>query len=82
METLSHTIEQAYEHRQKPTSLHSKKITDTVQETIDLLNNGSIRVAEKINDQWHSFAWIKKAIFAVFQNISLSSTTKCASLLR
>ncbi len=38
----------------------------TVDRVIELLDEGEIRVAEKINDQWQTHEWVKKAILLSF----------------
>ncbi|CAD83340.1 2,3,4,5-tetrahydropyridine-2-carboxylate N-succinyltransferase [Candidatus Blochmanniella floridana] len=41
-------------------------LRNTVQEVIDNLNNGILRVSEKINNKWITHQWIKKAIILFF----------------
>lgn len=63
-----HIIEAAFENRAQlspetaPTSLK-----ETVQQVIELLDQGKLRVAEKINGQWHTHQWIKKAVLLYFR---------------
>lgn len=61
-------IESAFENR------HSLTPTDVdptlkiaVQEIIQALDHGRIRVCEKVNDQWRVNEWIKKAILLYFR---------------
>ena len=80
METLQNTIENAFDHRE---AFSPKKTPDAIRtainETIHLLNSGKIRVAEKINHEWITHQWIKKAVLLFFKirepdmfNISIS----------
>lgn len=46
-------------------ALHSNKAL--VEEIIQLLDCGKLRVAEKINNVWVTHAWIKSAILAYFK---------------
>lgn len=67
MSNLAPIIEHAFDHRDQLASLDTKEINLAVQETICLLDQGKIRVAEKINDQWVVNEWIKKAILLLFK---------------
>ncbi|PIZ03767.1 MAG: 2,3,4,5-tetrahydropyridine-2,6-dicarboxylate N-succinyltransferase [Gammaproteobacteria bacterium CG_4_10_14_0_8_um_filter_38_16] len=68
METLQNTIENAFDHRE---AFSPKKTPDAIRtainETIHLLNSGKIRVAEKINHEWITHQWIKKAVLLFFK---------------
>ncbi len=61
-------IEHYFEERQtiSPTSA-PKELIHAVNEVIDGLDNGRLRVAEKINQEWHVHQWIKKAILLLFR---------------
>ncbi|GAB6072508.1 2,3,4,5-tetrahydropyridine-2,6-dicarboxylate N-succinyltransferase [Venenivibrio stagnispumantis] len=63
MEELKQLIIEAWNNRDL---LKEKKYKDAVRETIDLLDNGKIRVAEKINGEWIVNEWIKQAILLYF----------------
>ena len=45
----------------------SKKIINTIDKTIDLIDKGKIRVAEKTKNKWKVNEWIKKAILLSFR---------------
>ena len=45
----------------------SKKIVRVINETIELLDKGKIRVAEKEKNQWIVNQWIKKSILLSFR---------------
>lgn len=42
-------------------------IKNAIQETLELLNTGQIRVAEKVNQQWKTNEWVKKAVLLYFR---------------
>ena len=43
-----------------------KEYSDAVLKTIDLLDKGAIRIAEKVNNDWVVNDWIKKAVILYF----------------
>jgi len=45
----------------------SEDLKQAIEETISLLDQGKIRVAEKIDNQWQVNQWIKKAILLYFR---------------
>ena len=45
----------------------ANNIIKAIESTIDDIDNGSIRVAEKINEEWITNQWIKKAILLYFR---------------
>lgn len=49
-----------------PTTI-GQETKDAVKLTIQKLNQGEIRVAEKIDNEWHTHQWIKKAILLYFR---------------
>ncbi|HLA74684.1 MAG TPA: 2,3,4,5-tetrahydropyridine-2,6-dicarboxylate N-succinyltransferase [Gammaproteobacteria bacterium] len=68
MSNLQETIEQAFEQRAEinPQNV-DKKIKDAVNEAINLLDTGSLRVAEKKAGQWVVNQWLKKAVLLSFR---------------
>ncbi len=66
LEKIEKTINEAFEKKDKIDS-SDKTLNDLVRETIDLLDNGKIRVAEKKGDKWQVNQWIKKAILLSFR---------------
>ena len=60
-------INEAWNNKSKVSSKSDKKIINAIGKTIDLLDSGKIRVAEKKNNQWHVNQWIKKAILLSFR---------------
>jgi 2,3,4,5-tetrahydropyridine-2-carboxylate N-succinyltransferase len=60
-------IKKAFESIDNISSNSSSDIIDAVESTISDIDNGSIRVAEKINKEWIINQWIKKAILLYFR---------------
>lgn len=75
MDALKNIISEAYENISQYSPQNTPKaISEAVTETINLLDSGKIRVAEKINNQWVVSQWIKQAIL-------LSFKIKCSTLV-
>ena len=68
-------INEAWNHKSNINSKSDKKIVNAVNKIIDLLDNGKIRVAEKIGNEWSVHQWIKKAILLSFR-INKMKTSK------
>ena len=64
---LEKIINNAFEDKQNISDASDKKILDAINETIDLTDKGSIRVAEKKNGKWFVNQWVKKAILLSFR---------------
>ena len=63
MNPRQHIITNAYSERDTISPLTaSTELMDALQTTLDDLNRGSLRVAEKINGQWVTHSWLKHAI--------------------
>ncbi len=68
MQTIIDTIEQAFTDRAKLNTQNvPQDINHAILETIDQLNQGKIRVAEKQNNEWVVNEWIKKAVLLFFK---------------
>ena len=70
MDQLKSIIENAFEIRAEINPKNaSKEIKDTVDEVLNGLNNGSLRVATRIKDSqdWETHQWIKKAVLLSFR---------------
>jgi 2,3,4,5-tetrahydropyridine-2-carboxylate N-succinyltransferase len=70
MEQLKTIIENAFELRAEINPKNApKEIKDTVDEVLNGLNNGSLRVATRIKDsqEWETHQWIKKAVLLSFR---------------
>ena len=61
------TINEAFEIKEKVSPKTDKKILKAIKETIELLDQGKIRVAEKKVGGWQVNQWIKKAILLSFK---------------
>ena len=60
-------IDQAFEIKEKIDANSDKSIIDAIKETIELTDQGKIRVAEKKNGTWKVNQWVKKAILLSFK---------------
>lgn len=68
MSDLQHIIEHAYENRNLLTSkTASQDVTEAVHSVIDGLDRGTFRIAEKIDGQWVTHQWLKKAVLLSFR---------------
>ncbi|MBE9510130.1 MAG: 2,3,4,5-tetrahydropyridine-2,6-dicarboxylate N-succinyltransferase [Bacteroidetes bacterium] len=63
MEDYKKTIEQAWENKK---SLKDKNVQACIREVIDLLDQGKIRVASPVNNEWVVNEWVKKAVILYF----------------
>jgi 2,3,4,5-tetrahydropyridine-2-carboxylate N-succinyltransferase len=68
MQQLQTIIESAWERRGSlsPASADAN-IKEAVRETVDLLDRGRLRVAEKVNGTWSTHQWLKKAVLLSFR---------------
>ncbi len=64
---LEKIINEAWNNKEQVNSKSSKKLLNAISKTIELLDSGKIRVAEKKNDGWVVNQWIKKAILLSFR---------------
>jgi 2,3,4,5-tetrahydropyridine-2-carboxylate N-succinyltransferase len=68
MSQLEKIINDAFEQRAEITpATVSTEIRDAVEETINLLDSGTLRVAEKVNGDWVVNQWLKKAVLLSFR---------------
>lgn len=63
MNQLQNIIEQAFDLKSEITS----EIRDAIKETLNLLDEGKLRVAEKQDDKWIVNQWAKKAVLLSFR---------------
>ena len=63
MTNLQQTIEQAWENR---ALLQEETTTKAIREVIDLLDSGTLRVAEPTENGWQVNEWVKKAVVMYF----------------
>jgi 2,3,4,5-tetrahydropyridine-2,6-dicarboxylate N-succinyltransferase len=68
MTELENTINNAFEQRADITPANaSAEIRNAVTEALNLLDTGKARVAEKINGDWVTHQWLKKAVLLSFR---------------
>ena len=70
MTSLQKIIEEAFENRVEITPNNvDKKVKDAIEEVLDGLNNGKLRVASRIDDSqdWETHQWLKKAVLLSFR---------------
>ena len=60
-------IDTAFENKEKIDANSDKSIIDAIKETIELTDQGKIRVAEKKDGAWIVNQWVKKAILLSFK---------------
>ena len=63
MNSLQEIIENAWENR---AHLKEEKTINAIREVIDLLDNGTLRVAEPKDGDWQVNEWVKKAVVLYF----------------
>ena len=63
MNDLQTIIEQAWDNREL---LKENTTTDAIRKVVDLLDAGTLRVAEPIGDKWQVNEWVKKAVVMYF----------------
>lgn len=65
---LQSIIEQAFEQRSELNGqTASAALIDAVNQTINKLDTGELRVAEKVNNEWTVNQWVKKAVLLSFK---------------
>ncbi len=68
MKQLQTIINEAFERRAEITARNAEaNLKKAVKQTLELLDKGELRVAEKINRQWVTHQWLKKAVLLSFR---------------
>jgi len=67
MSNIEKIINDAWENKEKISNNSDKSILDAINQTIQNLDQGKVRVAEKINNNWVTHQHIKKAIMLSFR---------------
>ncbi|WMQ74956.1 MAG: 2,3,4,5-tetrahydropyridine-2,6-dicarboxylate N-succinyltransferase [Sodalis sp.] len=68
MQSLQQILEAAFEQRAAITPANVDDITrDAINQIIASLDSGALRVAEKINGEWVTHQWLKKAVLLSFR---------------
>ena len=65
--SFENIINEAWNNKGQVNSKSSRKLLNAISKTIDLLDTGEIRVAEKKNNEWTVNQWIKKTILLSFR---------------
>jgi 2,3,4,5-tetrahydropyridine-2,6-dicarboxylate N-succinyltransferase len=77
MDKIQTLIETAFENRANLTPKTAPTaLKDAVKEAIELLDQGKLRIAEKINGTWLTHQWLKKSVllyFRLFDNEAMKS---------
>src|SRR5690606_20427435 len=66
-EALEKAIEAAWEKRADITPATQGEAREAVEEALNRLDNGALRVAEKRGNDWHVNQWAKKAVLLSFR---------------
>jgi len=67
MSDLKNIINDAFENKEEISLTTTGRIRDAVNSTLDQLDEGSLRVSEKVDGEWFVNQWIKKAILLSFR---------------
>ena len=67
LDKFEKTINEAFENKEKVNANADKSIIDAIKETIELADQGKVRVAEKKDGSWVVNQWVKKAILLSFK---------------
>lgn len=67
MQSLQQIIETAFKNRAAITPVNVDNVTrQAINQVIDSLDSGVLRIAEKVNDEWVTNQWLKKAVLLSF----------------
>ena len=64
---MESVVNEAWEIRQQLNASSDGIIRSTVEKIMEMLDQGTLRVAEKKGDVWHVNEWVKKAILLSFR---------------
>src|SRR5215813_10301566 len=64
---LQKTIDTAWEARDKLSSASKGAEREAVEAALEGLDSGKLRVAEKLDGEWHVHQWLKKAVLLSFR---------------
>ena len=67
MSNFEEIINQAWDNKEQISSKSDKSIIEAINQTIELTDQGKIRVAEKRGSEWVVNQWIKKAMLLSFR---------------
>jgi len=66
-DSLEATIDAAFELRDEISSKTNGEVRKAVRKTLDMLDSGKLRVAEKTGSGWQVHQWLKKAVLLSFR---------------
>lgn len=64
---LESAIDSAWEARDSISPANKGEYRDAIEQTLAQLDCGQMRIAEKMNGQWHVHQWMKKAVLLSFR---------------
>nr|MBA3756878.1 2,3,4,5-tetrahydropyridine-2,6-dicarboxylate N-succinyltransferase [Nitrosomonas sp.] len=68
MNELKIIIEEAFDRRADITPRNvDASLKESIAQVLNMLDGGKLRVAEKINGEWVTYQWIKKAVLLSFR---------------
>src|SRR5262249_48792860 len=73
--SLKTAVESAWESRENISAATTGLVRDAVTETLNLLDSGKLRVAEKKNGAWAVNAWAKQAVLLSFRLNDMTTIT-------
>ena len=65
--SLQTLIETAFDKRDTLSTTEADTLRTVLREVLSQLDSGTLRVAEKVSDQWITHEWLKKAILLAFK---------------
>ncbi|MDC0972136.1 2,3,4,5-tetrahydropyridine-2,6-dicarboxylate N-succinyltransferase [Candidatus Pelagibacter sp.] len=73
MKEFESIINTAWENKDSINGQSDKSILDAINQTIELVDKGELRVAEKTGNEWVVNQWVKKAIMLSFRTHDMDS---------
>jgi 2,3,4,5-tetrahydropyridine-2-carboxylate N-succinyltransferase len=73
MKEFENIINTAWDNKESINDQSDKSILDAINQTIELVDKGELRVAEKNNNEWVVNQWVKKAIMLSFRTHEMDS---------
>lgn len=67
VQSLEQIINKAWDQRDTLSTDTKGEVRDAVEDSLNLLDAGQARVAEKIDGNWHVHQWLKKAVLLSFK---------------
>ena len=75
MKEFEKIINTAWDNKEKINSKSDQSILDAIKQTIEMVDKGKIRVAEKKGTEWIVHQWIKKAILLSFKTNEIAHSS-------